>query len=603
MTTREIIPCKQSLDVTLTLPGSKSITNRALLCAALAQGVSSISGGLFSDDTDVMQRALARLGVDVQTAGGVVTIQGVGGQFPPGDLEIDLHNAGTATRFLTAIMPLRSGETVITGDQRMQERPIADLVDGLQQIGADVVCLRDNGCPPVRIRSRSLTPTDGRFLVRMPGTRSSQYFSALLILGPLLGYPLEIEVIGDLVSKPYIDTTMAVMRAFGARVENRNYQRLTIQPGGYTAIPYRVEGDASAATYFLSLQRLHGGTVRFTNLDVDQSLQGDARYAVALGQLGQGRIDMNAMPDAAMTLAVTAVFAHGRTEIANVANLRIKETDRLAALEQELRQLNASVTATADGLTIDGAPEGPRRANPGSVRIHTYHDHRMAMCFSVLGTRIAGIVIEDPGCTDKTYPKFFDDLATVYLRPLNLGQKNLVLTGMRGCGKSYLGRKIADLLGRSFIDLDEEIVRDQCLSITDIVARHGWDYFRQVESEMCRPAHESPRSIFARHIGALVIATGGGVILREENMRGLLRDGVNVFIFADPHTLANRIRHDTDRPALTAGANIEDEIQSVWEQRRDLYLRYANVVWDNTDGQTVERSLTAIVAAPKTVDV
>ena len=286
MNSREVIPLKQRPDFTLRLPGSKSITNRAFLCAALAKGKSRIYGALESDDTAVMRSALRKLeirnsllrlrsGGQAKLENGIL-VDGCGGRFKKGKVTLDLHNAGTATRFLTAIMAVREGETVITGDRRMQERPIADLVDGLKQLGVDVIYLNRKGYPPIKIgNSKFETPSsayapagrrNSNYTVRMKGDKSSQYFSALLMLGPLLDKPLRIEVIGDLVSKPYIDITIAVMKAFGVNVKNNSYKSFTVKPQKYKATNYHIEGDASSASYFISMAYLHGGKVGFSNL-------------------------------------------------------------------------------------------------------------------------------------------------------------------------------------------------------------------------------------------------------------------------------------------------------------------------------------------------
>jgi 3-phosphoshikimate 1-carboxyvinyltransferase len=336
MNTREIIPFPQSLKLTLTLPGSKSITNRALLCAALARGTSRIRGALFSDDTLVMLKALRRLGITIKThKNNAIAVTGNGGQFHSRKLKFALGNAGTATRFLTAIMSVRKGQTIITGNERMQQRPIGDLVDGLRQMGAQIDYCKKDGFPPLTIKACVSPTQQPTYVVKIKGDKSSQYFSALLILGSLLDRPLQLHVIGDLVSKPYINTTIAVMKAFGVRVKNNNYRSFVVKPQTYKVCDYEVEGDASAGSYWSSINYLHSGHLIFSNLN-KKSVQGDVNYPNALGQLGKGKVDMNAMPDSAMTLAITAPFVKGKTQITGLGNLRIKETDRLKALQTEL---------------------------------------------------------------------------------------------------------------------------------------------------------------------------------------------------------------------------------------------------------------------------
>ena len=605
MKKKEIIPLKQGLDYKLTLPGSKSITNRALLCAALADGKSRLFGMLESDDTKVMMQALKRVGVKIKKTKNYIEVIGVGGKFKKGNFKFDLHNAGTATRFLTAIMAVRGGESIITGDKRMQERPIEDLVDGLRQIGVDVEYLGDEGYPPLKITTICHPELDSGSrqkthnpIIKIKGNKSSQYFSALLMLGPLLGKSLKIEVIGDLVSKPYIDITISVMKAFGVKVKNDNYKSFTVKPQSYKASDYQIEGDASAASYWTSIAFLHGGKVKFENL-TKRSIQGDIEYERVLrgltigsqrdpsskfgmkkGRIRMKKIDMQSMPDVAMTLACTAPFFKGRTKITGLSTLRIKETDRLDALNRELNKIGVQAKITLDSITIGSQLE---RAKPATIK--TYNDHRMAMCFAVIGTKIPGIVIENPSCTDKTYPNFWEDLERMYLsKKIKLGKKNLILTGMRCSGKSYLGRKIVKLLGRKFVDLDVEIEKDQGMKIAKIVKKYGWDHFRKVEQKICSQYSKTNN---------LVIATGGGVVLDAINMKNLLKNGINVFIFANISAIKKRLTKSGNRPSLTNKDPI-NELKDIWQNRRDLYLKYADFVWDNTGGKVVIEGLKEI---------
>lgn len=578
MQTREVIPFKGKLALALDLPGSKSITNRAFLCAALAKGKSRIYGALKSDDAEVMLQALQRFGVSVRETKEYTEIRGLGGFFEKGRFTLNLHNAGTATRFLTAVSVLRKGETVITGNERMQERPIADLVDGLRQMGIHIEYLRREGFPPLLIKGGEMTARNStRYIVRIKGDKSSQYFSALLMLGPMLDKPLRIEVMGDLVSKPYIDTTMAVMKAFGVMVKNNAYKSFDIRPQKYRRTDYLVEGDASAATYFSALQFLHGGKLIFSNLNYKKAIQGDVNFPDALNQLKRGHartIDMGAMPDAAMTLAVCAAFARGVTKITGLSTLRIKETDRLEALKNELAKIGVKVKTTKDSIAISGQSAINKASAHHTKLISTYNDHRMAMCFAVMGTMIPGIVIENPGCTEKTYPNFWADLEKVYQIPIKPGCKNLLLTGMRCSGKTRHGKKLAEKLGRKFVDLDREIEKVEKMNIEKIVALKGWPYFRNVEQKMC-----------SEYSGQkyLVISSGGGVVLDKKNMNALKKNSVNIFLFADPGILCERISKDQGRPSLT-GKKLEDETDEIWQKRRDLYLKYADFVWDNTGG-------------------
>jgi 3-phosphoshikimate 1-carboxyvinyltransferase len=615
---REIIPLKQRPNWVIKLPGSKSITNRALLCAVFAKGRSRLYGALKFDDSNVMISALRKLGVKIKEYKDFIEIFGTGGKFKSGKITLDLCGSGTATRFLTAAMVLRNGETIITGDKRMQERPIADLVDGLRQLGVSIEYLEKEGCPPIRTQNTGLR-TQRMYTVRIRGDMSSQFVSALLMIAPMLPGSLKIEVIGNLVSRPYIDVTMSVMKQFGIKVRNDKYRTFYIKPQRYKSVKYTVEGDASAASYWTSIAYLHNGKVRFENLS-KKCVQGDIKYehilknlkskigrrhrAMPDGVKNQKSIDMSNMPDTAMTLAVTAPFIKGRTKITGLSTLRIKETDRLSALEKELRKIGVRVKTTDDSITIKGL----RTQDSGLSRnqlcsescvlspIKTYNDHRMAMCFAVIGTMIPGVVIEDPGCTKKTYPDFWKDLESAYLNPIKLGQKNLVLTGMRCSGKTHLGKKIARLLKRRFIDLDTEIGRHANMRIYDIVKRYGWPYFRKLEQKMCSDFGRlrRPSSDTSFSSKPLVISAGGGVILNKKNMKNLKKNGVNIFVFADPSKIVERIKKESkNRPTLTGKGSV-DEIHDIWEERRNLYLKYADIVWDNTSGEIVDKKLEEI---------
>ncbi|MBN2096493.1 3-phosphoshikimate 1-carboxyvinyltransferase [Candidatus Peregrinibacteria bacterium] len=555
MNAREVIPLKQRPDFSLTLPGSKSITNRAFLCAVLAKGKSRIYGALESEDTTAMLNALRKFEVRISKSENYIEIEGNGGKFKPGNVTVNAGASGTTTRFLTALSVLREGKTAIKGTKRMKERPIKDLEDALGQLNR------------------------GERLIRIKGDKSSQFLSALLMISPLFS-PLKIEVTGKLVSKPYIDITIAVMKAFGVSVQNKAYKTFIVKPQQYKAADYWTEGDASAASYWTAMAYLHKGKVKFENLKIKNSIQGDAHFEENLKKLGKiSVIDMNAMPDAAMTAAVMAPFARRRTKITGLSTLRIKETDRLAALEKELKKIGVNVSTTKDSITIRPAIHPTIRPT-----IRTYNDHRMAMCFAVLGTKTPGIVIEDPTCVDKTYPEFWEDLERAYLTPVKLGGKNLVLTGMRCSGKTRHGRKIATLLGRPFVDLDMEIERLEGKTIPEIVKKYGWDTFRKMESLVCRAITKYVKE-------PLVIATGGGVVLDEKNIKNLKKNGINVFIFADPYVIAERVKKKAGtRPSLT-GKKPDKEVYEVWKARRDLYLKYADIVWDNTGGKILGENL------------
>lgn len=399
-------------------PGSKSITNRALLCAALAEGPSRLSGALDSEDTGVMVNALRELGLEVEhdVTAREIRLSGCGGALPKDRADLFVANSGTTIRFLTAMLAACRGEFRLSGIARMHQRPIADLLHALQQLGGDAVSESGNGCPPVVIHARGLS--GGRATIR--GDISSQFLSGLLMACPYAASDVRITVDGALVSRPYVTMTLGVMSAFGITAHASDLSRFTVPVGRYRGCNYNIEPDASAASYFWGAAAVTGGTVAVEGLGRD-ALQGDVRFCECLSKMGcevayesqriavTGRplrgitVDMNDISDTVQTLAVVALFAQGPTTITGVAHIRHKETDRIGDLARELRKLGAAVDEHADGLTI--TPGVPQHA-----AIDTYNDHRMAMSFSLAGLRWPGVIIRNPDCTRKTYPNFFEDL-------------------------------------------------------------------------------------------------------------------------------------------------------------------------------------------------
>ncbi len=408
------------------VPGSKSLTNRALILAALAKGPTTLTDALDSEDTRVMVRALQTLGLEVEHRPEERTIQieGCGGKFPESEAQLDLANSGTSLRFLTAMLATGRGTYRLDGTPRMRQRPIQDLLDSLKGLGANASSDNGTGCPPVTIKADGL---DGGFAF-VRGDVSSQFLSGLLMALPYARDMTTVEVDGVLVSIPYVTMTLALMETFGISVVNRKNRRFDIKPGTYQGQKLAIEPDASAASYFFALAAITGGTVTVEGLG-STSLQGDVafvdilehmgcrvereshRTTVTGGPLRSVDIDMNAVSDTVMTLAVVALFAEGVTRIRNVAHIRHKETDRIAAVAAELRKLGASVEETSDGLLI--APPPPDQLHGASIK--TYDDHRMAMSFALAGLKIPDVVILDPGCVAKTYPGFWEDFEA--LRP------------------------------------------------------------------------------------------------------------------------------------------------------------------------------------------
>jgi 3-phosphoshikimate 1-carboxyvinyltransferase len=446
---------------TISVPGSKSISNRVLLLAALSEGTTRIKGLLKSDDTEVMLNGLSQLGVGIQQLGDEVTVRGCPLGFPNQSAVMFLGNAGTAVRSLVPVLSFSKGHYVLKGVPRMYERPIRDQVESLVEHGADITYIEREGFLPLEIRGGQQSKFDPIFEVR--GNVSSQYLSGLLLSAPLLKRRVEIRVIGDLVSKPYVKMTLDMMSSFGVEVVNKEWREFVIDakveyrsPGAYV-----VEGDASSASYFFAAGLLSNQRVSVTNIERD-SIQGDIRFLDVLENLGArvesgpGRItvrssgrrripkfdlDLNHIPDAAMTLAVLALFADGECHLRNIGNWRVKETDRLFAMATELRKFGATVTEGDAELLI----KPPTNINSG-VCVATYDDHRMAMSFSLVALSGTAVTILEPGCVNKTFPSFFQHFDSI------LRSHVISIDGPSGSGKGSVAKAVALKLGFDYLD-------------------------------------------------------------------------------------------------------------------------------------------------------
>ncbi len=424
-----ISPILHPLKAMVRVPGSKSLTNRALLIAALADGTTTLANALFSDDSRYFARALQTLGFDVNLDPNraEMTVTGLGGHIPASQAELFIGNAGTAARFLSAFLTLGQGEYILDGDPRMRERPIGDLVVALTQLGATIAPspfkgdVRSEGslCPPLKITSSGLP--GGK--TKIAGDISSQFLSALQMVAPYAQLPVDIEVTSELNSKPYVDMTLSVMSDFGVEVERDGYKFFRIPLTHYQPrATYPIESDASAASYFFAAPAICGGTVKVSNIS-RRSVQGDIAFLDILEKMGctleetgpcilvTGQsdlrgldVDMRDIPDTAQTLAVVAPFASTPTRIRGIASARLKETDRVHATCVELSRLGVNVDEHEDGLTIYPCDD----FHPATIQ--TYNDHRMAMAFSLIGLHVPGIFLENPACVSKTFPDFFEVL-------------------------------------------------------------------------------------------------------------------------------------------------------------------------------------------------
>ncbi|MBM4275874.1 MAG: 3-phosphoshikimate 1-carboxyvinyltransferase [Deltaproteobacteria bacterium] len=410
---KEIQP-RGRIGATLTLPGSKSYTHRALIAASLAPGESLLLNALSAEDTELTASALSRLGAGITWRGTEVQVRGTGGRWQPVLGPIYLGNSGTSMRFLTALAALGQGEYHLTGSPRLCERPMEELLQALASLGVRTFSQRGDGCPPVIVHGGL---TGGR--TQLSGAVSSQYLSALLLIAPLAPQGAEIEITGELVSRPYVDLTLEVLQEFGISYYREGYKFFRVLGSqSYQAREYEIEADASSASYFWAAAALTGGRVTLTNLALE-SCQGDINFLSVLARMGCGveesekgltlrggpltgiEVDMATMPDLVPTLAVVAAFAQGDTVITGAAHLRHKESDRLASVAAELAKMGISAEETPDGLIIHGG-------QPHGALIDTYDDHRIAMSFAVAGLKIPGIIIRDPQVVAKSFPDFWE---------------------------------------------------------------------------------------------------------------------------------------------------------------------------------------------------
>lgn len=589
-----ITPLSYPIEAEIAIPGSKSYTNRALLLAALTGSAVRILNPLESDDTIAMINCLRTLGFKVESSNDCIEVQGGIERIKDGIYDLDANLSGTTIRFILALGTIVRGTKTVHGRGRLNERPVRDLVDALRQLGAEIEYLEKDGFPPVRITSGKLNAGE----VKMSGTVSSQFLSAILMIAPVVG-DVSINVVGEQISRPYIDMTIDTMKHFGIQVQHDGKYAYRIIGGQkYRISEYVVEGDASSASYFFALAALTRSRITLTNMN-PRSIQADMGFLEILKRMGnkvtsnagsitlEGAgikavdVDMQNCPDQVQTLAALAASVSGVTHISGVGSLRVKETERVAALERELAKMGVRSESTENTMTIHGG--GPK----GAV-IDTYWDHRMAMAFAVLGARISGMEIRNPQVVSKTYPDFWETLNSIGVETETKERDpNIVLIGMKGSGKTTVSRFLAKRLNKEYLDLDALVEEKAGMTIADIVKSGGWDHFRDLETEMVR-------EVSARD-GA-VISTGGGIVTRRENIETIKRNGLCIFLRASLETLLQRMEEDdSHRPPLTAAATPRDELGMLLVERALLYEAAADETID-TGAAPPEQAVREIMA-------
>lgn len=581
MNSREIMPLIDGIETTVTVPGSKSYTNRALLISAMVKNSVTILEALDSDDTQAMISCLRSLMIEVEVVGERLSVVGHIGNVQPKEYTLNCRLSGTTIRFMTALSCILPGEQILTGGEGLLNRPIEDIVDALRELGAEIEYLGEAGKPPLRVKSSKLIGE--KVIIR--GDGSSQFISALLMIAPTLD-SLQILTAGSVISKPYIDMTLQTMADFGVTIQRDKYQSFSIHKADYRAEEYTVEGDVSSASYFFAAAALTKSKITVKNVNPDSG-QADMGFLEILEKSGSKVIrnnssitvighgvkpfvvDMERCPDQAQTLAVLAAIAHGKTVINGIQSLRVKETERVQAIENELNRVGVLTSSTHSTLTIHGGTA------LGPAKINTYGDHRMAMAFSLLGLKLAGISINAPEAVNKTFPTYWDQFNSLY--PSNR-KSNIVLIGMRGSGKSHVAEKISKLLNLELLDLDHLLEGRLGTPIVGYVSKYGWQKFREKESDLIEKLSGVTNS---------VISTGGGSILDPDNTRILQSNGLIFWLSASAKTLEKRIIMSANRPPLTSASSLGEEIQLVLAERKQAYKSAANYTIE-TDTKTVE---------------
>lgn len=558
MKTIQLQPLSNPITKAVKIPPSKSYTNRALLLAALSQKKTKIINPLISDDTKAMVDCLKIM----ETSKGVQ--------------KLDADLSGTTIRFMLALSTISKGTQILYGKEGLNKRPIGDLVSGLKQLGAKIEYLKREGFPPVKVSSSKLNPGT----VKINGSVSSQFISAILMIAPLIG-EVKIEIEGDLISKPYVDMTIDTMEKFGVKVIKEDNKFIVPGSQKYNADKFAVESDLSSTSYFAAIAVLTKSTIALKGINL-KSKQADVEFLKILESMGNKlisgkdgltivgknirpvNVNMVNCPDQIQTLAVLTAFCKGITKITGISSLRVKETDRIMALTNELKKMGIKTSTTENALTIRGG-------NPKAAQIETYGDHRMAMAFAVAGSKLSGMEIIDPDVVNKTFPRFWKTLNSIGVKTKIVNSKNIVLIGMRGSGKTTVAKLLSQKLNKQYVELDELIAKRVGLTIPKIVEKYGWDFFRNKESEIVKEVSSN---------NSKIISTGGGIVIRPQNIDALKKNGIFVLLDASLETLIKRVGKNPNRPVLTNKKTLRKEAEEILKQRDQLYRKAADEIID-----------------------
>lgn len=586
----EIKPLLKPVQTSVSIPGSKSYTNRALLLAAMTGSKVKIVNPLTSDDTKAMIDCLKTLGIKVLEKKGSIEISGNLEDIPNRLYNLDANLSGTTLRFLLALATIIPGTKKLFGKEGLNKRPIGELVSGLTQLGAKIDYLGVRGFPPVLVKPSSLHPG----IVKLKGDISSQYISAILMIAPLVG-KVTVQVIGEQISKPYIDMTTDTIKQFGVEITNEGYKRYIVShKQQYKATQYTVEGDYSSASYFLAIAALTNSNITLENIN-PKSKQADIKFVEILETMGnrisfdqnqltiQGKeikpvnVDMRDCPDQIQTLAVLAAFAKGITKISGVSSLRIKETDRIFALREELKKMGIRTSSTKDTLTIYGG-------NPKAAIIKTYNDHRMAMSFAMAGVKLSGMKIVDPDVVNKTFPSFWEKLKAlgVGITEEKKPSERIVLIGFMGAGKSSVAPVLAKKLNLLHIEMDElALKKSKQKTINDIFENQGESTFRSLERQVAKSLKLKSN---------IIISAGGGVVMNQKTMKYLSENALVILLDTSFETIKKRLAQTSGKPLW----NNQKKAETLYKLRIPLYKKCADVVV-TTDSKSIDEVVEEII--------